>query len=483
MTFFEPENLRAASGGRWLRPPGRQPIPNGVGIDTREDLTGKVFVAIKGDRFDGHQFAPAAAQAGALMLVLEQEIPLSDFPAAVGVLLVNDTRKTLARLALAYRRALKGTKVIAVVGSAGKTTTKQLIDAALAPAMQGRASPKSFNNDIGVPLTILNAQSSDKYLIVEVGTNALGEVNQLASIVEPDVAVITTIGREHLEGLGSLENIAQENAAVLAHLRDGGVAIANADASLLRPHLKATSTIILFGEAHDAELRLTGRGMSNDGGAQGGWWFQVNGRTRYGLALPGRHNAVNALAAVAVAKLLNVGDEIISRGLASAKGAPMRSAIHKIGSITVFNDAYNANPESMIAALDTFAETTADAKRRVIMIGDMLELGEAGPQLHREIGRHVLAIDGKCRIDHAVFVGELAAIAAEELVGQWRSDRVTLVPKLQDRSLARVARLVRAGDAILIKGSRGMEMERIVKAMENGLIKPARALASGSRAK
>jgi UDP-N-acetylmuramoyl-tripeptide--D-alanyl-D-alanine ligase len=459
MSFFQPDNLRAVTNGRWLQRPGSDLALQGVGIDSREDLAGKVFVAIKGERFDGHDFVQEAVRSGGLMVVMERDIAAAAVPAHVGVLLVESTRKALGRMALAYRRTLRATKVIAVGGSAGKTTTKLLIHAALAHSMHGRVSPKSFNNDIGVPLTILQAKPNDRYLVVEVGTNHLGEITQLGAMIEPDIAVITSIGREHLEGLGSIDNVAMENAALLAHVRSGGVAIVNADAPSLRKHLKQTASIILFGEASDADLRLTQRGRDDSG-----WWFEMNERLRFRLALPGHHNAVNALAAVAVARRLGVSDEIISQGLANAEGPPMRMAIEPIGGVTVYNDAYNANPESMIAALQTFAELTSTAKRRLLVLGDMLELGEAAPALHREVGRQILQICSASgvQIHHAAFVGEMCALTAAEVAREWPANRVTLLRRPEHDAFETIAQLVKAGDAILLKGSRGMAMERLL---------------------
>lgn len=459
MTFFTIENIKATLGGRWLQRPASDGPLVGVGLDTREDLTGRLYFAIQGERFDGHDFLKQAAKAGASMAIVEKEIPAASLPPGLGAIQVESSRKALGRLGLAYRRTFRG-KVIAVVGSAGKTTTKRLIDAVLATSMPGSASPKSFNNDIGVPVTLLGAKPSDKYVVVEVGTNHLGEISHLASIVEPDIVVITMIGREHLEGLGSLESIASENAAILDYLRPGGLAVVNADAPLLRKPAKRAPNLILFGEAADADLRLTRRGVSESGN---GWWFEVNDRARFHLSQPGRHNAINALAAVALGRRLNVSDEKISQGLGAAEGAPMRMACQPIGGVTVWNDAYNANPESMLAALDTFTEIAADASRRVLILGDMLELGPESPQLHREIARRIVKLDQEKALDLVVLVGELAAHAAGELEHAWGPDkRMMHVAKLDESSGGMIADRLELGDAVLIKASRGIGLERLL---------------------
>jgi UDP-N-acetylmuramoyl-tripeptide--D-alanyl-D-alanine ligase len=363
-----------------------------------------------------------------------------------------------------------------VVGSAGKTTTKRLIDATLRGSMHGSMSPKSFNNDIGVPLTLLNAPSTDRYVVVEIGTNSLGEVPHLAKMVQPDIAVITMIGREHLEGLGSLENIAQENAAVLTHLQPKGLAVMNADAPLLRRFVKVASSCVLFGTADDAEMRLTARGANETGR----WWFEVNGRTRYQLSLPGKHNAINALAAVAVARKLGVQDQQISDGLAQAEGAPMRMTRQTIGPVTVYNDAYNANPDSMIAALETFAEVAANHSRRIAIIGDMLELGESAATLHREIIDGVIEIDARVKFDHVITIGKLLGEASSSLRERWSAGRVISFDKVDAKSGDPIATLLRAGDAVLLKGSRGIGLERLLAFIEERFANSNDAAISGS---
>lgn len=437
----------------------------GIGIDSRENLSGKSFIAIKGQTHDGHDHLQSAARAGAALLIVERQDKADEssisLPPHVGVLHVEDTRRALAKLALAYRRTLRGLKVIAVTGSSGKTTTKRFIDAVLSTQLQGTASPKSFNNDIGLPLTILQAQPSDKFLLVEIGMNAPGEISQLAAIAEPDLAVITSIGRAHLQGLGSIEAIAQEKASILRHRTAHGVAIINADVPLLRPYLKQVKQSVLFGEAKDAELRLTRREACD-----GGQWFEINNRQRFELLLPGKHNALNALAAVAVARRLGLDDESIAKGLKSVEPDAMRMALAVHGEVAVYNDAYNANPDSMIAALATFAEITPHAKRRILVLGDMLELGDASPGLHREIGRRVLEIDRQTRIDSVVFIGEQSGFAAAEVAREWTGDRVNVIGALDEGAAKYVAGMFRAGDVALIKASRGMGLERVVQAIE-----------------
>ena len=318
----------------------------------------------------------------------------------------------------------------------------------------------SFNNDIGVPLTILDAAVGDDYLIVEIGTNSPGEIEAMAAIARPDLAVITKVGRAHLEGFGSVEAVAAEKASLLGHLCPGRPAIVNADCRPLRPHLRIPGAVVLCGEAEDADLRLTGR----DGAAG---WFEVNGRDRFHLGLPGRHNAVNALCAVAVARRLGVPDSMIDAALGACEPVDMRMSRREIGAITVYNDAYNANPDSMIASLEAFGEQTAGVSRRVVVLGDMNELGAAAPELHREVGRSLLEMTRTTPVDHLVLVGELAAFIADPLEASWPPDHLTRLPELTATNAPDIARLLHPGDAVLLKASRTVALEQLITAIHD----------------
>ena len=445
---------------------------NGLSTDSRSVKPGQVFLALRGDRFDGHAYLRDAVRCGASLLIIDNPsaVPHGGFlgvdgnPAPVGIIRVAETGKALLRLAAAYRKTLETTRVIAVAGSAGKTTTTRLIEALLGSRLRGSASPKSFNNAVGVPLTILSAQSSDQYLICEVGTNAPGEIAVLGQIVEPDLAVITSIGREHLEGLGSIEGVVKEEAAILSYLRPGGVGVVTADAPGLAEYLKCVPNVVTFGKSEHADLRLTAveHVAEADGG---GIQFTVNDRASYRAPLLGEHNALNSLAAIAVAKRLGIPDEAIAEALAAAKGPEMRLQRLSIGGIEVINDAYNANPESTLGALRTLAQVGKGARRRVAILGDMLELGQAAPDAHREVGQAILELG---TIDLVVIVGHLGLYTAERLGREpdgWSDERYVLVSDLDRGQAARVAALLEPGDAVLLKGSRRMRLERVVEAL------------------
>ncbi|NBC95085.1 MAG: UDP-N-acetylmuramoyl-tripeptide--D-alanyl-D-alanine ligase, partial [Deinococcus-Thermus bacterium] len=242
MAFWEADNLRETAGGRWLSRPGPSASMEirGVSTDTRTLRRGEVFVALRGDRFDGHDHLADATRRGAAIAVVDRDVAA---PAGCGVIRVEDTYTALGRLAASYRRTLAA-EVIAITGSVGKTTTKHMLHTVLASALRGSASPRSYNNRVGVPLSMLAADPGDRYLIVEVGSNAPGEVGALGRLVEPDVAVITHIAQAHLEGLGTLEGIAREKAGLLRHLKDDGLAIVNGDAPALGDHLKALRRVV-----------------------------------------------------------------------------------------------------------------------------------------------------------------------------------------------------------------------------------------------
>ena len=510
MNFFVPDNLRSVCGGLWLaRPQGggaRAAPATGVGIDSRTVERGQVFIAIKGDRLDGHDFLIDAAAAGASVLVVHDEARFAAaaarLPQTLHVLLVPDTRKALGRLGAAYRRTLERTKVIAVCGSNGKTTTTRLIHAALGTKLRGTCPKKSFNNDIGVPLTILSAKTSDQYLICEVGSNAPGEIAALGAIVEPDIAVVTSIGREHLQGFGDLAGVAREEASILKSVRPGGAAIITADAPELRAFAQGGANVLTFGRAADADVRLTefehvcagsradaGDGRHEDAGEPDAVRFAINGRGEFVVPLLGEHNALNALAAVAVARRMGQHDEDIAAGLASATGPEMRFQRLILGGVRIVNDAYNANPESTLAALRTFAALSASAARRVVVLGDMLELGPASAAAHAEIGRAV--VDLGC-IDLLATVGPAAGEAGKLVARAWADSgaRVVAVPGADEAGAAKIASLFRPGDAVLLKGSRGMALERIVRAWQARLahqglvnlhVKPSPPAPSASR--
>ncbi len=456
--FFTPESIRTHTGGAFLaRAEHAKPI-HGVSIDTRELAPGQLFVALPGERTDGHDHLHAAADAGAPLALVEREVGA---PAGMTLVRVDSCRSAIARLAKAYRGTLRSTRVVGVTGSNGKTTTVRLLDHVLGSALRGSASRKSFNNDLGLPITILNARPTDNYLVCEIGMSNPGEIRRLAAIARPDVGVITSIGRAHLEAFGTVAGIAREKASLLFELADSGVAVVTADSDELGPALPPGVPMIRFGERESADLRLTAIEPSSEGVR-----FQLNDRAWFEVPLVGAHNAWNAAATVAVARRLGLTDERIAAALATAAGAEMRLDRRTVAGIAVVNDAYNANPDSMAAAIATFAGLARGADRRVVILGDMLELGAASPREHRAIGealaRSIEAGDGP---DLVVLVGPAMAAAADPLRNLLPPNMLCLEPEAgEGRS---IAKRLAPGDAVLLKGSRAMGLERVVAALQS----------------
>ena len=489
MTFWTSDNLRAACAGTWLlRPPpigstAERPI-TGLSTDSRFLSPGQAFLALRGERFDGHHYLADAVAAGSPLLVVDtatvaEPLMRQARDAGIGIVRVGDTGKALMRLAGAYRRTLEKTKVIGVVGSNGKTTTTRLINAVLGSSLRGTASAKSFNNAIGVPLTILSASPSDQYLICEIGSNAPGEVAPLADVVEPDIAVITSIGREHLEGFGTLQGVAREEASILQFLRPGGFAVVTADTPAQAPlteYLKSLSNVVTFGACRNADLRASDVShvvASTSGEGTFGLRFRINERMECSLPMIGGHNASNALAAFAVGRRFGLDPERIIAALGAAGGPPMRLQPVVIPSgagrepIRIINDAYNANPDSMLAALETLLQVAssapASAGRVVVVLGDMMELGAAAEASHREIAERVREMH---TIDLVALVGEqMDRWARPVLVAPGNVRPVASEPVAEERALDRLASLIRPGDLVLLKGSRRIMLERLVEAL------------------
>lgn len=483
--FWTAQGIADAVGGRWLAPPTdpRHRI-RGLSTDSRAIVAGQAFLALPGESFDGHDFVEAVARVGASLLIVQRP-PAGGVASLAGrpaVLLVESTLAALQALAATYRDRLEeaGCRVVAVVGSNGKTTTRHLVHSLASVRLKGTQSPKSFNNHIGVPLTLLAASEQDDFVVVEVGTNHPGEIAALGRIVRPDALVITSIGREHMEFFKTLEGVAREEAAIIPLVKDRGQVIA-IDDPLLDPYLDAPGRerrVLRFGASAKADLRLTGCRIGDDQDQ----YFRVGESVERRVRLLGRHNALNAIAAWAVGQWLGLDEPALVQGLATATGVPMRLTTTLMGqgsnAILLINDAYNANPDSVAAAIETLLAVPRPAPgapapgRRVAILGDMLELGDSGPDLHRATGAHLAALDARGReadpqggIDLAVFIGRLSLFAAQSVGKTWSEERLQAFALWDDALPDRVAALLRPGDVVLLKASRGMGLERLLPAL------------------
>jgi UDP-N-acetylmuramoyl-tripeptide--D-alanyl-D-alanine ligase len=454
MRALQGREIREATRGRWLS--RSEPLPvRGVSIDSRTAGRDDLFIAIEGENFDGHDYLPQAADAGCIAAVVRlDKAPPAElaerFP--VGVIGVENTRAALLDLAGYYRKVLAGT-VIGITGSNGKTTVKRMIEHILAKRLEGSASPKSFNNDIGVPLTLLTASAGSDYVLCEVGSSTPGEIMNLARAVRPDIAVITSIGPAHLDKLGSIERIAAEKAALLSWLGERDIAVATADSPELNHSLRSyEKRTIRFGESDEAQLRLTAYEPTETGQR-----FQINGRDWVSLAVPGKHNALNALASMAVAARFGFSQEDAAAALADFAGVEMRLQRIETGSLTIINDSYNANPASMVAAAAVLSETPGS--RRVFIAGDMGELGETSEQLHRQAGRDIAAR----RIDLVVGIGAQGKLIAE---GAAEVHKTTAALADLDAARRELGELIQPGDVVLLKASRAVGLESLLPVLQ-----------------
>ena len=443
------EEIRHIVKGRW-RWPGSGTV-SGVSTDSRAPGRGRMFIALRGAKFDGSRFLPDAASAGCTAALVRQDAVIEQavlerFPG--GVIGVNDTLSALGDLARDVRGRMTAT-VVAVTGSNGKTTVKRMIHHILARRLKGSASPKSFNNNIGVPLTLLAVAPDDEYVVCELGSNALGEIGALTAIARPDIAVITSIGEVHLEGLIDLEHVAAEKASILDALPEAGLGVVWADSpELERAARQYSARLVRFGRGEQADLRLTGYEPRLGGGR-----FELNGRAWFELPIPGPHMAQNALAAVAVAQRFGFSQDEAAGALADFVGEDMRLQEIKAGGLTIINDAYNANPASMRAAGESLASY---AGRRVLVAGDMLELEPRSVELHNSTGQAL----ARAGVDLVVGVGRLGQYIA---AGARAAGGEALAIATVEEACRSVPALLRAGDVVLVKGSRGAAMERLIE--------------------
>jgi len=436
----------------------------GVSTDSRTVKAGNLFVALCGARYDGHEFVGAAFERGASGAVVSRNVSVAvdSEGSNPAVLLVKDTLVSLQVLARAWRERV-GFPVLAITGSNGKTTTKEMPWAVLASRFRVLKTSGNYNNQIGLPLTLLGLSAEHQVAVVEMGTSAPGEIHRLCEIARPDVGILTNVSGAHLEFLKSLRGVQQAKAELLDHLSPQGVAILNRDDPLVMELAgRVKGKVMTFGldpEAHVSALQVKDRGIE-------GSEFIL--KTRTGtcparLAVPGLHNLPNALAAVAAGEVFQIPLQEAARALVSVRFPAMRMQVNRLpGGITLVNDAYNANPCSMEAALRTLAASRQGGKLYFVA-GDMRELGEDSESYHRQVGR--LAAD--LGIDVLVGIGEQIRWTLEE-AGVRGGGKVAVHLCDHEEAARLLQSRLRPGDTVLIKGSRGMAMERVAELMGIG---------------
>ena len=433
-------------------------LARGVSTDSRSIAEGDLFVAIRGERFDGHQFIDQVLPAGPAGLVVDRPVDwngASSPGVRPGVIQVDDTRKALGRLASAYRSQFE-IPLIAVAGSNGKTSTKEILSAILGQAFQVLKSPASFNNDIGVPLTLLRLDSAHEVGVLEVGSNHPGELEPLLNMVRPELGVLTGIGREHLEHFGDLDGVIREEGMLAVLLPKSGTLFLNGDqeaSSAISGRCRAKVVRIGLNETNEwvaHRVQCTGSGYQ----------FEVSGpdpswNGTYTIPLLGRPQAVNALMGIAVAAHLGMKRQEVVEGLARCRPAPMRLELQSLDSgVWILNDAYNANADSTRVALETLKELPCMG-RRIAVLGDMEELGDHARGAHVEAGQ--LAAELKLNAFFAVGRGAVHSIRAAQKAGLRDAFSFTCVQALGEA----LAEYAAPGDLVLLKASRAVRLERI----------------------
>jgi UDP-N-acetylmuramoyl-tripeptide--D-alanyl-D-alanine ligase len=452
------------------RPPegGVEHAVEGYSIDSRTVRPGELFFAIVGPKNDGHEFVKDAAGKGAVAAVVSKGGP-ARFPESPATIRVKDTTLALQELGAHVRRS-RPLQVIGITGSAGKTTAKELTAAVAAERFLTLKSEGNLNNVYGLPLTLLRMPDDRQAAVLEMGMSTKGEIARLAEIADPDIGVILCVLRVHLEHFGSLEKIAEAKGELFRGMRRDAVAVFNADDPWTAKLGRAfKGPRIAYGiNARRADLgaeEVTAEGLA------GSRFVLRRGRDRESVALhlPGRHNVYNALAAAAVGSALGIDTGSIRRGLESVRPAAMRGVLHRLpGGVELLDDSYNSNPAAMEKAIELLREARPRG-RRVLVSGDMLELGPYEKRAHAALGGQVAAAG----IDLFVAVGPRSAGAA----GAARAKGPVQVHHFADAQAAApfVVSAVKPGDLVLVKGSRGMQMERVVKA----LLEAAGAAAAG----
>jgi UDP-N-acetylmuramoyl-tripeptide--D-alanyl-D-alanine ligase len=434
----------------------------GVSTDTRALKPRELFLALSGPNFDGNQFAEEARRAGAGALLL-QDRPGTAVPRFAGelpVALHEAPRRALADLA-SWHRSRLACPVIGITGSCGKTTTKGILAQLLETRFKTVASPNSFNNDVGVPHTLLLADRDTRMLVVEIGTNGPGEIAALSRIARPNVGIITNIGNAHLAGLGSIEGVLREKSELFAALPKNGTAILNLDCRYARELRDATGArVISYSVAGGGDGDGDGVGDLNAEKP----WFHAAGTTfrlrghEITSPLLGVHNISNLLAALGACLAMGLSLEELLPAVSRLKGGRRRMERIEYGEVVVFDDTYNANPDSARAGLRVLAGLHGH-RRRVVFLGDMLELGPEAPELHHAMGRAV----AESGIDQLYLVGELTrAAAAGALEAGMSPSRVEHLGGRED-ALRQLERCIHPGDVLLVKGSNAMGMDRIVQ--------------------
>lgn len=454
--LFTVSDIMAVTGGQLLQGSPDTPV-SGFAYDSRKVKPGDCFVAMPGERVDGHNYTERAAANGAAVVLAARPV---EAPGAA-VIQVADPLQALGQLGRARRERFP-IPIVGITGSVGKTTTKEMVAAVLAARFNVFRSLGNFNSEVGLPLMLMDLDESHETAVLEMGMRALGEIEYLCSIAQPNIGVVTNVGLSHLEVLGSQANIARAKGELPRNLPEAGAAVLNADDPLVRAMAGDTTARVWFYgfEAEGlGERWVTLRGLARDG--ETGQRFTLvtpQGEAEAFLPAPGRHNALNALAAAAVGLEMGMTLAQVAEGIAGYVPSGSRMRILNVGGVRLLDDTYNAAPQSVIAALGVMRELAGPQGRCVAVLGDMYELGAATEEGHRAVGAEAARL-----ADQVVTVGELTRSTADAAGAK----AVHFAAKPE--AIAHLCSLVKSGDTVLVKGSRGMAMEEIVQALEKHL--------------
>ena len=455
MAMFTDAEVVLATGARILQQGRRDMLYRNVTTDTRTVGEDDLFAALKGEKFDGHDFIEQAVSDGAAGVIVEDAArlyPDGDYT----IFVVKNTRKAYQDLALFHRRRFS-IPVVAVTGSAGKTSTRALIATVLEQKYNVLQTEKNFNNEIGLPRTLLQLTKEHGVCVVELGMRGLGQIKELADIAEPTVGVVTNVGKSHIELLGSQVQIARAKGELVEALGSDGTAVLNQDDKRVAAMAgKCKGKVVGFGIINDAPV-MAGTIKNSEKGLS----FTCRCFDQVidvHMAVIGTHNVYNALAAVAVGRLLGLSEHQMQKGLAEYKGVPMRQELVNIDNVVFVNDAYNANPASMKEAVDTLVTLTGG--RKIAVLGGMLELGDWAEKEHEQIGTYL----ADQRVDVLIALGVEARFLAKAAKAAGMNEVYTVTTHAEAAAVLR--RIMRQGDTVLLKGSRDFAMEKILPYIE-----------------
>jgi UDP-N-acetylmuramoyl-tripeptide--D-alanyl-D-alanine ligase len=459
------EEVLKVTGGNLIQGGGNT-LFQGVSTDSRTVAEGDLFIALKGPRFDGHHYALEALKKKAGGVLVEEDEAGDirwDGDRSKAVIAVKDTLSALGDIARDWRRK-QGIPVVALTGSNGKTTTKEMIAACLETTFPVLKTKGNLNNLIGVPLTLLALTEKERVVVLEMGMNVPGEIRRLTEIAEPDVGLITNIQKVHLEGLGSLERLKEEKGELFRRMRrDGTILVNQDDPRVVELANDYPGQKITFGTEHPAEVMAKEVRLR---GAEGTSFTLILEGEAMEIHLPllGKHFVPNALSAVAVGCLFGVEVQQIKKALENFQPFPMRMEVVSLGGgRTLINDTYNANPYSTELALETLAEAKGNG-RAIAVLGDMLELGSFTKEAHEQIGEKVRELS----IDFLVALGEEASTVVQSAIRHGFPMERTRIVENHSEAIPLLGEMMKDGDWILVKGSRRMAMEKIVKGLAEG---------------